>query len=426
MTSHGRVGDHWRMPPLGSDVRTEVRAWIEEAWDPERPLVEWRRLLADSGWAVPSWPVECYGRGLPAEADAIVAEELTRAGAVGVPVGVGIGLAAPTILAHGSPELKPRLLHRIVTGEDMWCQLFSEPGSGSDLAGLTTRADRDGDEWIISGQKVWNTSAHHAQLGLLLARTNWDATKHEGITCFAIPMQQVGVEVRPLRQMNGHASFNEVFFSEARVPAGNVIGEPGDGWRVAVTTLMYERRGAALQRPRFSVSTGRTVREAVAEADEYFATYSWYPQRAGRADLVADAARAAGVSTDALVRQRIASVFALQRVNQWTAARAAESRALGRPPGPEGSLAKLAASNLARASYNAHALIASAQGLLTGPQSFLDGVVAEILVSVPAVSIAGGTDEIQRNIIGERVLGLPKEPQVDRDIAFRSIARNSR
>jgi alkylation response protein AidB-like acyl-CoA dehydrogenase len=409
-----------------ADVRAEVRAWIEATWDPERPLVEWRRLLADSGWAVPSWPKESFGRGLPPEIDAIVAEELTRAGAVGVPVGVGIGLAAPTILTHGSAEVKARLLRRIVTGEDMWCQLFSEPGSGSDLAGLTTRADRDGDEWIVSGQKVWNTSAHHAQLGLLLARTDWDATKHEGISCFAIPMRQPGVEVRPLRQMNGHASFNEVFFDEARVPAENMIGSPGDGWRVAVTTLMYERRGAALQRPRFSEPAGRTVREAVAEADEYFSTYSWYPQRAGRADLVADAARSAGVASDALVRQRWAGVFALQRINQWTAARAAASRVLGRPPGPEGSLAKLAASNLARASYEAHALIARAEGMLTGPQSFLDGVVAEVLVSVPAVSIAGGTDEIQRNIIGERVLGLPKEPQVDRDVAFRSLPRNTR
>ena len=414
------------MTTVASDVRTEARAWIEANWDPERPLAAWRTLLADSGWAVPSWPADSYGRGLPADADRIVADELTRAGAVGVPVGVGIGLAAPTILAHGSPDLKARLLRRIVTGEDMWCQLFSEPGSGSDLAGLTTRADRDGDEWIVSGQKVWNTSAHHAELGLLLARTNWEATKHEGISCFAIPMQQNGVEVRPLRQMNGHASFNEVFFSDARVPAANMIGEPGDGWRVAVTTLMYERRGAALQRPRFSAPTGRTVREAIAEADEYFATYSWYPQRAGRADLVPDAARAAGVATDALVRQKIASVFTLQRVNQWTAARATASRALGRPPGPEGSLAKLAASNLARASYDAHALIANTRGLLSGPDSFLDGVIAEVLVSVPAVSIAGGTDEIQRNIIGERVLGLPKEPAVDRDVAFRSIARNVR
>ena len=417
--------NHGPMPTVETDVRSEARAWIEANWDPERPLVDWRTLLADSGWAVPSWPVECYGRGLSPDADAIVAEELTRAGAVGVPVGVGIGLAAPTILAHGSPELKARLLRRLVTGEDMWCQLFSEPGSGSDLAGLTTRAERDGDEWIVSGQKVWNTSAHHGQLGLLLARTDWDATKHEGITCFAVPMQQPGVEVRPLRQMNGHASFNEVFFNEARVPAANTIGEPGGGWRVAVTTLMYERRGAALARPRFAASAGRTVREAIAEADEYFSTYSWYPQRAGRPDLVGDAARAAGVAGDANVRQHIASVITLQRVNQWTAARANAARQLGRPPGPEGSLAKLAASNLARAAYETHALIANAQGLLTGPESFLEGVIAEVLVSVPAVSIAGGTDEIQRNIIGERVLGLPKEPQVDRDVAFRSIPRNS-
>jgi alkylation response protein AidB-like acyl-CoA dehydrogenase len=406
-------------------VRSEVRGWIEANWDPDLPLLEWRRRLADSGWAVPSWPVDCYGRGLPPEADGVVADELTRAGGVGVPVGVGIGLAAPTILVHGSPELKARLLRRIITGEDMWCQLFSEPGSGSDLAGLTTRADRDGDEWIVNGQKVWNTSAHHAELGLLLARTDWELPKHEGITCFAIPMRQPGVEVRPLRQMNRHASFNEVFFSDARVPAGNVIGEPGDGWRVAVTTLMYERRGAALQRPRFATPTGRTVREAVAESDEYFSTYSWYPQRAGRADLVVEAARAAGVAEDALVRQQIASVVTLQRVNQWTAARAAQSRALGRPPGPEGSLAKLAASDLARTSSNAHASIAKARGLLTGPDSFLEGVIAEVLVSVPAVSIAGGTDEIQRNIIGERVLGLPKEPAVDRDVPFRSIPRNS-
>src|SRR3954451_2244984 len=238
-------------------------------------------------------------------------------------------------------------------------------------------------------------------------------------------MQQPGVEVRSLRQMNGHASFNEVFFDEARIPVDNVIGAPGDGWGVAVTTLMYERRGAALMRPRFPEPTGRTVREAVAEADEYFATYSWYPQRAGRADLVIEAARAAGRSGDPTVRQHAASVYTLQRVNQWTAGRAAAARIAGRPPGPEGSLAKLAASNLARASAAAHSAIVGTDGLLTGPDSPFAGVVAEVLISVPAVSIAGGTDEIQRNIIGERVLGLPKEPAVDRDVAFRSIPRNA-
>jgi alkylation response protein AidB-like acyl-CoA dehydrogenase len=180
-----------------------------------------------------------------------------------------------------------------------------------------------------------------------------------------------------------------------------------------------------LQRPRFRDTSGRTVAQAVAEADEYFATYSWYPQRAGRADLVAEAARAAGRAHDPIVRQHIAAVHTLQRLNQWTAGRAAASRVLGRAPGPEGSLAKLAASNLARAAATAHSRIADAQGMLTGTGSPFEGVVAEVLISVPAVSIAGGTDEIQRNIIGERVLGLPKEPQVDRDIPFRSIPRNT-
>ena len=177
-------------------------------------------MLADSGWACPSWPQEWYGRG-PAGAGptAIVHEEIADGGAVGPPVGGGMALAAPTILAHGSDALKRRLLRRILTGEDTWCQLFSEPGSGSDLAGLTTRAELDGDEWVVNGQKVWNTSAHHADSGMLLARTDWDVPKHRGITYFVLPMQQPGVEVRPLRQMNGHASFNEVFLTDARVPA---------------------------------------------------------------------------------------------------------------------------------------------------------------------------------------------------------------
>ncbi len=172
----------------------------------------------------------------------LVASELAIVGAPGTPAGVGIGLAAPTILEHGSDDLKRRLLRPIATGAHRWCQLFSEPGYGSDLAGLVTRADRDGDEWVVNGQKLWTTSAHHAEYGLLVARTDWDAPKHRGLTCFAIDMRQPGVEVRPVRQMNGHASFNEVFLTDARVPATDIIGDPGEGWRVALTTLAHERR----------------------------------------------------------------------------------------------------------------------------------------------------------------------------------------
>jgi alkylation response protein AidB-like acyl-CoA dehydrogenase len=406
------------------EVRAELRAWIAASWDPSMSLLEWRGALVDAGWACPSWPRAWFGRDLPPWADAIVAEELARAGAVHTPFGVGFGLAAPTLLAHGSDDVKRRFLRRTVTGEHTWCQLFSEPGSGSDLAGLTTRAERDGEEWVVNGQKLWSTSAHHADFGLLLARTDWDVPKHRGITFFVLPMRRPGVTVRPLRQMNGHASFNEIFLTDARVPAANVVGAPGEGWRVALTTLAHERRFRTA--PVFSGDDrqGRAVREARAEADAYVQTYKWYPQRAGRPDLVVERARARGLESDAVVRDRVAEVVALQRAHQWTAQRAHAAQMHGRPPGPEGSLGKLAASVVARACASTHTLLAGASAFTTPPDAPDGGIVAEVLVSVPAQSIAGGTDEIQRNIIGERVLGLPKEPGTDRDVPFREVARN--
>ena len=409
--------------PTRDEVAEEVRTWLAEHWDPERPLLEWRILLADSGWGCPSWPKQWYGRGLPVAMEDVVAAEFARVSAVGVPVGGGMGLAAPTILACGDDAVKAKFLRRIVTGEDHWCQLFSEPGNGSDLAGLTTRADRDGDEWIVNGQKVWNTSAHHADYGMLLARTDWSVPKHKGITYMVLPMHQPGVEVRPLHQMNFHSSFNEVFMTDARVPADNVIGVPGEGWRVALSTLAHERRFGALARPKLTAK-GRCIDEARAESDEHFKTYSWYPQRAGRADLLVEHAKAMGVNGDPLVRQEIARALSVFRTGQWTAQRAAAARRLGREPGAEGSLGKLGLSNVARASHKAHTLIAGTAGLLAAADAPMNGVVAEILISTPAQSIAGGTDEIQRNIIGEQVLGLPKEPQVDRDQPFRDVVRN--
>jgi len=410
------------------DVRAEVRAWLADHWDPDLALREWRELLVESGWAAPAWPEEFFGRGLPPAAQRVVDEELARAGAVGTPTGVGMGLAAPTILEHGSPELKSRMLRPILTGEHTWCQLFSEPGSGSDLAGLTTRAARDGDEWIVDGQKVWNTSAHHAEFGLLLARTDWDVPKHRGITFLAFPMHQDGVEVRPLRQANGYSSFNEVFMTEARVPNDNVVGEIGGGWAVAVTTLAMERRAFAsfgLRTATTARNGGRAAREAQAEADQYYKAYVWYPQRTGRVDLVVERAKAKGRNSDPVVRQKIAALLSMQRAAQWTTQRAEAARALGRAAGPEGSIAKLSATNVARAAAEVHGLISGAQAMLAGDDGPLGGIVSEVLMSVPAISIAGGTDEIQRNILGERVLGLPKEPQVDRDVPFRDVPRNA-
>jgi len=408
-------------------VRAEVRSWLEEHWDPERPLLEWRSLLADSGWGCPTWPDDTYGHGLPAALGPVVADELRQAGAVGPAAGSAMSLAAPTILEHGTPALRQRLLRPIITGEHTWCQLFSEPGNGSDVAGLTTRAERDGDEWVVNGQKLWTTGAHRAAYGMLLARTDWDSPKHRGITYFAFPMRQPGVEVRSVRQMNGYTSFNEVFLTDARVPHDHVIGEVGGGWAAALTTLAHERglthaRTGAIP----PCADGRTAREAAEEAAAYALTYVWYPQRAGRADLVPVRATDTGRGEEPIVRQHVAAVTTADRLTRWTAERARAARANGRPPGPEGSLAKLAASDVARRSAAAHAVLSGAAAMLTETDQPLDATVAEILLSVPAVSIAGGTDEIQRTIIGERVLGLPKEPSTDTKVPFREVRTNKR
>ncbi len=408
-----------------AQVRAEVRTWLAAHWDPEMSLVAWRNKLADSGWGMPQWPEAWYGRGLPVGLTRVVEEEFAGVGAVGVAKSGVRLLAAATLLEHGSDLQKKKFLRRILTGEDAWCQLFSEPGSGSDLAGATTRADFDGDRWIVNGQKVWTTSAHHADYGMLLARTDWDAPKHEGMSFFVIEIRQPGVDVQPLKQMNGHASFNQVFFTDAKVRPEYLVSAVGDGWKVAMTTLAHERRGAdGLSAPsKRGPRTGRIYVEERAEIETAMEPYRWYPQRAGRVDLVIERAGETGANRDPHVRQEIAKLMILAKSAEWTARRARAAQRQGRPQGPEGSLGKLAASNVARAAAHVHTLITGAEAMLTGPGSPRDGIIAEILVSVPATSIAGGTDEIQRNIIAERVLDLPKEPRFDTG-PFRNVRRN--
>jgi len=409
-----------------ADVRKEVRAWLETNWDPDQGLVDWRNKLADSGWGVPGWPRDWYGRDLPAALLPVVDEEFRRIGAVGVAKAGIRTLAAATLLEHGSDLHKQKFLRRILTGEDTWCQLFSEPGSGSDLAGATTRAELKGNRWFVNGQKVWTTSAHHAQYGLLLARTDWDVPKHKGLSYFVLEMEQPGVEVQPLKQMNGHASFNQVFFTDAEIAPEFMVGEPGDGWAVATTTLMHERRGADSLRSwaQGTGGEGRIYDEEQAEIATTMAPYKWYPQRAGRVDLVLAQARATGRIDDPAVRQEIARLLILSKAAEWTARWARAAQEQGRPQGPEGSLGKLASSHVARAAANVHTLIAGADAMLADADSPLEGTIAEILLSVPATSIAGGTDEIQRNIISERVLRMPKEPRIDTDRPFREVSRN--
>jgi alkylation response protein AidB-like acyl-CoA dehydrogenase len=382
------------------------------------PLARWRLLLADSGWGCPTWPQQWCGRGLSGAPGRVVAEEMRRAVVPGPPEGVGMLLVAPILMEHGSEELKERYIRPTVTGEITWCQLFSEPGAGSDLAGLQSRAVRDGDAWRVSGQKVWSTGAATADFGLLLARTDWDVPKHQGVTAFVLAMRQPGVTVRPLRQMNGHSSFNAVFFDDAQVE--QVIGELNGGWAVARATLAHERRLAVFA-PVPSDVSGRAWREAMAERTAIAEPHKWYPQRAGRPDLVVTHAQALGRSRDPIVRQEIAKLIELSWSARWMAERAAAARAAGQRPGPEGSLGKLASSKIAKQAARVHSMIAGPAGLLAGPESLLGGTITEISVSVPAISIAGGTDEIQRSIIAERILGLPREPDVSIGIPFRDV-----
>ena len=406
-------------------VRQEVSSWLNDNWDPELSLVEWRNKLADSGWGVPGWPSQWYGRDLATALLPVVEEEFAKVNAVGIArTGIRM-LAAATILEHGSDAHKEQFLRRILTGEDTWCQLFSEPGSGSDLAGSTTRADFDGENWIVNGQKVWTTSAHHAQYGLLLARTDWAVPKHQGLTYFILEMEQEGVEVHQLKQMNGHASFNQVFFNDARIVPRYQMDALGNGWKVAMTTLSHERRSAdGLRRlNRDSGLKGPIYEEERQEIATVMEPYKWYPQRAGRVDLVMSRAIETGRIEDASVRQEIAKLLIMSKTAEWTALRARAAQAQGMPQGPEGSLGKLAASNVARQASAVHTLISGADALLTGADGAMDGVIAEILVSVPATSIAGGTDEIQKNIISERVLGMEKEPRFDTG-PFKDVPRN--
>ena len=298
-------------------IRAELESWLDENWSPDRSLLAWRDMLVDGGWAATGWPTEYFGRGFDRGQVALVHEIFSEKGAVGAASVGPRRLASETILAMGNDDQKRRYLRPILTGEHAWCQLFSEPGSGSDLAGLSTKAEFIDGKWVINGQKVWNTSAHHADFGILVARTNWDIPKHQGISYFLIDMRQPGVEVRPLKQMNGHASFNEVFMTDAIVPAEDLVGGEGNGWAVATTTLSYERRGAAPTLSR--ASTPEKPQEGLVY-DEYREElkianepYTWYPQRQGRVDLVMSRAKETGAISDLVIRQEMAKLFCMSK-----------------------------------------------------------------------------------------------------------------
>jgi alkylation response protein AidB-like acyl-CoA dehydrogenase len=410
---------------MPSDLAAEVREFVESTWDPTLTLRRWWEALAAARLAFPQWPEEHGGRGLSTAEAGIVRSTLDAQAVIGPPGGIGSNLAAPTLLQHGDAHLLRRFLPGIARGTDGWCQLFSEPEAGSDLAGLRTRAEQDGDEWVVDGQKVWNSNAHAADFGLLLARTNSDVPKHRGISYFVLAMDAPGVEVRPLRQMNGDAEFDEVFMTGARIPADQLVGEQGDGWRIANTTLAFERGNIASRGAGISLTAGAKQHQLDLTVGELLEGLRRQTRRpisgyiVGNRQMV-ELAREFDRTDDALIRQRLAAYRTAVDLNRWTVRRAAEAARRG-TPGPQSSVAKLAISSLARRSRDLALDVMGPQGLLTGPEAPHDGAVAHVALSSPAASLGGGTDEIQRNVAAERALGLPKEPSVDRDVPFRDL-----
>ncbi|OYN81118.1 acyl-CoA dehydrogenase family protein [Mycolicibacterium sphagni] len=383
------------------EVRDEVRQWLTENWDAGLDRGHWAQLVFDAGWAVPSWEPHWWGRGLTDPQSRIVAAEF---GVVGAP-GTGhdrANLFACTLHDLGTDEQKHRLIPTSIRGESKWCLLYSEPGAGSDLAGLRTRAERDGDEWVIDGQKVWTSFAKTADYGLLVARTDWDVPKHNGISFFMFPMRQPGVEVRPIHQITGESEFNEVFISGARVPHANLVGEPGGGWAVLQVALSYERRLMGdLAR------TSRSARKPQSDSDS-----------------LVEMARRAGRLDDSFIRQEIARVDAYAAVNRWNTQRAkattdrAEAATLL-------ALGKIAMSRILHETAKVQTEIAGPETMLSGPDNPVGDAVTFRTLNAYFTSIGGGTDQIQRNIVGERVLGLPKEPEPYRSTPFRELPTSS-
>lgn len=377
-----------------------IALFEEKAPDEEAAEVaaakEWRAKVYDAGFGWISGPPEYGGRGLPARFERLYRSLESR---YEVPVqscfGIGLGMVAPTILAHGQEHIKARYLPAMYRGDVIGCQLFSEPVAGSDLAGIQTRAVRDGDEWVVTGQKVWTSGAHYADIGELITRTSPDKPKHKGLTMFLVDMRAPGVEVRPLRQMTGGATFNEVFFDEVRIPDDHRLGDVDEGWTVALTTLMNERAaiggGAA--------APGST---------------------AGALSRLFELARRTGKASDPLVRQALADVWLQQQIARYTNLRAMARLRAGDIPGPEMSIAKLAlTNNLQRISRVLTRVLGPRVTANTGEWGTY--AWARFLLGVPGMRVAGGTDEVLRNIIGERVLGLPKEPRVDTDRPFSEV-----
>jgi alkylation response protein AidB-like acyl-CoA dehydrogenase len=399
-------------------LRADVVAWLRRRWDPDMTMREWWGLLARSGYAVPDWPTHGMGLGLTAREAVVVRKAIATEQLPGPPAGIGMMMAGPTIIAHGTPEQQARYLPGIVTGESNWCQLFSEPEAGSDLAGLRTTARRSDGGWVVNGQKVWSSNAHLADMAMLLARTDPAAPKHSGITWFAFDMTQPGIEVRPLREMTGRSLFNEVFISEANVRDDAVVGRLHDGWSVARTTLAAERAALGSGVGAVGGIPGRTAGVLDTRAGDVAARLQRPRRTSGTSiamrgrtfDRLRELATERGRLDDPAVRAGLVELFCLETVTEQLGTRARAARKQGGRSGPEGPIQKLLMSDAVRTARDLALQILGAAGLLDGNDAPHDGIWQEMALFSCAVSIYGGTDEIQRNVLAERVLGLPREP----------------
>ncbi|MEM7341397.1 MAG: acyl-CoA dehydrogenase family protein [Actinomycetota bacterium] len=393
-------------------VAAEVRQWLAENHEPDLDRSTWLGRLADSGWAAPSWPAEWHGRGLDPSLTNVVKAEFAKVGAEGTGQDK-INLWANAVLAFGSDELKSQFIRPLLMGEVDMCLLYSEPGAGSDLAGIQTRAERDGDEWVINGQKVWTSGGRQADYAFLITRTDWDVPKHRGITFFWFPMKQDGVEVRPLRQATGDSRFNEVFLTDARVPHANMLGDVNNGWMVLTSALAYERAVMGEnQRRRRSQAANQAVREAGDEAPAPIPDLS-----------LVELAQTIGKADEPVTRQRLAALYALVQVNEWNNLRAKAEIATGTTSSVV-SLGKLAMSRILHTAGSLQTELLGAEGMIGGADSPRSADATYALLNAFFTSIGGGTDQIQRNIIGERILGLPKEPEPDKQTAFRDVPKS--
>jgi alkylation response protein AidB-like acyl-CoA dehydrogenase len=402
--------------PQEAAFRARARAWLEGHATPRDPdgsgpdplreredegairrAKAWQLRKFEAGWACLTWPREYGGQDKGRMEQVIWGQEEGRFETPPNIYAIGHGMLGPTLIAHGTPEQKARTVREMARGQVIWCQLFSEPDAGSDLAGLRTSAVRDGSGWVLNGQKIWSTGAQYSDFGMMVTRTDPEAAKHAGLTYFIVDMHAPGIEVRPIRQINGTSGFNEVFFSDVHVPDGNRLGAVGDGWRVALTTLMNERVAIGA-----GPGNGR-VRELFRLARE--------ARLDGRPALENHA-----------VRQKLADFYIRTKGLQYTGYRTLSAVSRGATPGPEGSIGKAVGAPLGQEMASFAMELQGAMGAIVDPElAPQEALWQEAYLGAPGLRIAGGTDEILRNIIAERVLGLPPEIRVDKDRPFREI-----